>query len=159
MARVTVEDCIEKVDNRFELVMLASKRARTISGGGAITVDRDNDKNAVVSLREIADETIATHDLREQFIKSMQKYVEIDELEDTPDFGDDVIARDNNFNDANLPHNQIKPDPNFLSSNSPMFGSQAQIDDEEVDVDETFARAQKQGFGGMSFDDIMDAKD
>jgi len=81
MARVTVEDCIDKVDNRFDLVLLASHRARAISSGSQITVDRDNDKNPVVALREIADTTIAPEDVREDLIHSMQKYVEVDEPE------------------------------------------------------------------------------
>lgn len=81
MARVTVEDCIDKVDNRFELVLLASHRARLISSGAPLTIDRDRDKNPVVALREIADETIRPDDLREQLIHSMQRYVEVDEPE------------------------------------------------------------------------------
>jgi DNA-directed RNA polymerase subunit omega len=81
MARVTVEDCIDKVENRFELVLLASHRGRMISSGAQITVERDNDKNPVVALREIADETISPGDLKEELIHSLQKYVEVDEPE------------------------------------------------------------------------------
>lgn len=81
MARVTVEDCIDKVDNRFELVLLASHRARQISQGAQITVDRDNDKNPVVALREIADAMLAPEDLKEDLIHSLQKHVEVDEPE------------------------------------------------------------------------------
>ena len=81
MARVTVEDCIDKVSNRFELVLLASHRARMVSAGAPITIERDNDKNPVVALREIADETVDSDDLNEDFIHSMQKYVEVDEPE------------------------------------------------------------------------------
>ena len=81
MARVTVEDCVDKVPNRFELVLLAGHRARTISSGAPITVERDNDKNPVVSLREIAAETISPEDIKEDLIHSMQKYVEVDEPE------------------------------------------------------------------------------
>ena len=81
MARVTVEDCIEKVDNRFDLVLMAAHRARQISSGSGITVDRDNDKNPVVALREIADETLAPEDLKEDLIHSLQKHVEVDEPE------------------------------------------------------------------------------
>ena len=81
MARVTVEDCIDKVENRFDLVLLASHRARLISSGTALTIDRDRDKNPVVALREIAEETIAPEDLKEQLIHSLQKYVEVDEPE------------------------------------------------------------------------------
>ena len=81
MARVTVEDCIDKVENRFDLVLLASHRARMISSGATITVDRDNDKNPVVALREIAEETISPGDLKEDLIHTLQKYVEVDEPE------------------------------------------------------------------------------
>ncbi len=81
MARVTVEDCIDKVENRFDLVLLASHRGRMISSGTQITVERDNDKNPVVALREIADTTISPEDLREDLIHSLQKYVEVDEPE------------------------------------------------------------------------------
>ena len=81
MARVTVEDCIDKVDNRFDLVLLASHRARMISSGSQITVDRDNDKNPVVALREIAEQTVSPEDLKEDLIHSLQKYVEVDEPE------------------------------------------------------------------------------
>ena len=81
MARVTVEDCIDKVDNRFELVLLAAHRARIIASGGALTIDRDRDKNPVVALREIADATIQPEDLKEEFIHSLQKQVEVDEPE------------------------------------------------------------------------------
>lgn len=84
MARVTVEDCIDKVENRFELVLLASHRARQISQGQPITVDRDNDKNPVVALREIADETLSPDDLKEDLIHSLQKHVEVDEPEPAP---------------------------------------------------------------------------
>jgi DNA-directed RNA polymerase subunit omega len=81
MARVTVEDCIDKVENRFELVLLASHRARMVSSGAAITIERDNDKNPVVALREIAEETVSPGDLKEDLIHSLQKYVEVDEPE------------------------------------------------------------------------------
>jgi DNA-directed RNA polymerase subunit omega len=82
MARVTVEDCVDKVPNRFELVMLAAHRAREIAAGSPVTVDRDNDKNPVVSLREIADETQSADDLRERLIESNQNQIEIDEPEE-----------------------------------------------------------------------------
>lgn len=81
MARVTVEDCIEKVENRFDLVLMAAHRSRMIASGAQITVNRDNDKNPVVALREIGDGTISPEDLREELIHSLQKYVEVDEPE------------------------------------------------------------------------------
>ena len=83
MARVTIEDCIDKLPNRFVLVLLASHRARAIGQGTPLTVDRDNDKDPVVSLREIASTNINTDDLREEFIHAMQKQVEVDEPEAT----------------------------------------------------------------------------
>lgn len=75
MARVTVEDCVEIIPNRFELVLLASRRAREISAGAAITVNKDNDKNPVIALREIADQTVRTSILRDSVIRSMQRVV------------------------------------------------------------------------------------
>ena len=83
MARVTVEDCVDKVSNRFDLVLLAAQRARQISGGADLTIDRDRDKNPVVALREIAEETITPDELKESVVQSLQR-VQIDE-EDTPD--------------------------------------------------------------------------
>ena len=81
MARVTVEDCVDKVPNRFELVLLAAHRARSIANGSAITIDPDNDKNPVIALREIAERTIPPEDMREALIHSIQKNVEVDEPE------------------------------------------------------------------------------
>jgi DNA-directed RNA polymerase subunit omega len=81
MARVTVEDCVDKVPNRFELVLLAAHRARAVSSGAPISIDRDNDKNPVVALREIADQTISPEDLKEDLIHSLQAHVEVDEPE------------------------------------------------------------------------------
>ena len=83
MARVTVEDCVDKISNRFDLVLLAAQRARQISGGAELTLDRDRDKNPVVALREIADETVTPSELKESLIASMQR-VQVDE-EDAPD--------------------------------------------------------------------------
>ena len=82
MARVTVEDCVDKVPNRFELVMLAAHRAREIATGAPVTVARDNDKNPVVALREIADETQLADDLRERMIEAHQTQIEVDEPEE-----------------------------------------------------------------------------
>ncbi|MCF6198895.1 MAG: DNA-directed RNA polymerase subunit omega [Hyphomicrobiaceae bacterium] len=81
MARVTVEDCVDKVTNRFELILLASHRSRMISSGSGLTIERDNDKNPVVALREIAEERISPEDMKEDLIHSLQKHVEIDEPE------------------------------------------------------------------------------
>jgi DNA-directed RNA polymerase subunit omega len=105
MARVTVEDCVDKVPNRFELVLLAAHRARNVSAGAPITVERENDKNPVVALREIAERTISSEDIKEDLIHSMQRYVEVDEPEpdavpmlssggDRPMFGRDDQSSD-----------------------------------------------------------------
>ena len=83
MARVTVEDCVIKVPNRFELVLLAAQRAREITSGAPLTLDRDDDKNPVVALREIADATIGLMQLKDVLVRGMQKHVEIDEPEET----------------------------------------------------------------------------
>jgi DNA-directed RNA polymerase subunit omega len=81
MARVTVEDCVDKIPNRFELVLLAAHRARSITSGSQLLVDRDNDKNPVVSLREIAAQKIKPEGLREEFLLSLQRHIETDEPE------------------------------------------------------------------------------
>jgi len=108
MARVTVEDCIDKVPNRFELILLAAHRARAISSGAPITVERDNDKNPVVALREIADQTIRPNDIEEDLIHSMQRYVDVDEpeAESAPAIGREEpapsLARDDMANDTDI---------------------------------------------------------
>ncbi len=86
MARVTVEDCVDKVSNRFDLVLLAAQRAREISGGSELTIDRDRDKNPVVALREIAEETIGPRDLHESLVTNLQKILPDDE-DDADDIG------------------------------------------------------------------------
>ncbi|WP_340314874.1 DNA-directed RNA polymerase subunit omega [Rhizorhabdus argentea] len=83
MARVTVEDCVDKISNRFDLVLMAAQRARQISGGAELTIDRDRDKNPVVALREIADETVLPDDLHEAVVSSLQR-VRVDD-DDAPD--------------------------------------------------------------------------
>lgn len=85
MARVTVEDCIEKLPNRFELVMVAAQRARKIGSGAALTLDRDNDKNPVVALREIAESTVNVEELKEEIIRGKQRIIAMD------DDGEDVV--------------------------------------------------------------------
>ena len=86
MARVTVEDCIDKITNRFDLVLLAAERAREISGGAELTIDRDRDKNPVVALREIAEETVRPDQLKEGLVQSLQK-VQVDEDEEADEVG------------------------------------------------------------------------
>ena len=87
MARITVEDCVTKIPNRFELVMLAAQRARDVSAGAPLTVERDNDKNPVVALREIADDTVELDHLRYELIHGLRRHVEIEE-----EAGGDLVA-------------------------------------------------------------------
>ncbi|MBE6467767.1 MAG: DNA-directed RNA polymerase subunit omega [Alphaproteobacteria bacterium] len=82
MARVTVEDCIDKIPNRYELLMVAAQRAKDISSGSPLTVDRDNDKNSVVALREIAEETVSIEELQRSLVMGLQKFVEVEEPEE-----------------------------------------------------------------------------
>ena len=117
MARVTVEDCIDKLDNRFELVMIAARRARMLSSGAELSVERDNDKNCVVALREIAEETIDVLEIEENLIQGLQKYVEPDE----PDESEmDLLSTEDEFGEdaaVNIAAIGVTPDgpkkPNF----------------------------------------------
>jgi len=92
MARVTVEDCIDKVQNRFDLVLYSAFRARQLSGGADPLVDRDRDKNPVVALREIAAKVTRPDELRDEYIRSLQKHAEVDEPEETP--SDEDLGRE-----------------------------------------------------------------
>lgn len=135
MARVTVEDCVLKVPNRFELVLLAAQRGRDISAGSPLTVDRDNDKNPVVSLREIAEGTVQTTDLSSAVVQALQKHVEIDEPEDdgfdtmageiAADIGE-VIASDEIIEDVLT----IEEGPSALDDDADMEISAAAEDDD-----------------------------
>ncbi|MEM6537562.1 MAG: DNA-directed RNA polymerase subunit omega [Pseudomonadota bacterium] len=92
MARVTVEDCVEKVPNRFNLVLLAAHRARVLSSGATLLVDRDNDKNPVVALREIADEELKPEQIEEDLVESLQSQFEVDEPEEAGESDDSADA-------------------------------------------------------------------
>jgi len=107
MARITVEDCVDKIPNRFDLVLLAAHRARMLSKGSAITVEQDNDKPPVIALREIAEQTISPGDTRESLLHSMQSHVEIDEPEAVaapvlPDALRPMLGRDDPSVDAKI---------------------------------------------------------
>lgn len=113
MARVTVEDCVDKVPNRFELVLLAAHRARSIANGSPITVEADNDKNPVIALREIADRTVPADDMREGLIHSIQKNVEVDEPEAaaapllSADRRMPILGRDDQHSDRSVDQNTM----------------------------------------------------
>ena len=131
MARVTVEDCIDKIPNRFELVLLSGHRARTIAAGAQIAVERDNDKNPVVALREIADKKIIADDLREDFIHSMQKYVEVDEpeAEAVPMFSADtrmpILGQDDQSSDSQIDKMTEEELLRRMATQAPSDGSNA----------------------------------
>ena len=99
MARVTVEDCIDKIPNRYDLVLIAAQRARDISAGAHLCVDRDNDKNSVVALREIAENRVSIEDLQRSLVMGLQKYVETEEPEDEDDSLDLDSDTDFGFDD------------------------------------------------------------
>ena len=133
MARVTVEDCIDKIPNRFDLVLAAAQRARHISTGNPLTIDRDNDKNPVVALREIADETIDPDKLRDDIVNGLQKLTNNELVEDEEDENLDDNRLEDNYtindelsefkmnNDSNDVQNKINPgfhdvDENLIKS-------------------------------------------
>ena len=117
MARVTVEDCIEKIPNRFDLVLAAAQRARHISSGNPLTIDRDNDKNPVVALREIADETIDPDKLRDDIVNGLQKLTknELVEDEDDENFEDNKLEDNYTINDE-LSEFKINNDSNDVQN-------------------------------------------
>ncbi len=116
MARVTVEDCVLRVPNRFELVLLAGQRAREISAGSPLSVDRDDDKTPVVALREIADSTVSLNHLKDGLVRAMQKHVEMDEPEEAPELEPGL------FGISEMP-------------SEPAEAEEAEITDEELDED------------------------
>jgi DNA-directed RNA polymerase subunit omega len=152
MARVTVEDCVIKVPNRFELVLLAAQRAREITSGVPLSIDRDDDKNPVVALREIADETISLPHLKEAVVRGMQKHIEMDEPEET---------------------HELEVDPSLFEVAAPIgallegegYGGQArrfedvdvedEIDAEEAEADEDQALAQDFTEDEDTLDDVL----
>src|SRR5919206_513981 len=125
MARVTVEDCVVKIPNRFELVLLAAQRAREITSGAPLSLDRDDDKNPVVALREIADETINLDHLRVSVVRGMQKLVEADEPEETHELDLDTALFGVNVPAGTLTDAEIGA-----------AGETEDIDEEEVDEGE-----------------------
>ncbi len=116
MARVTVEDCIEKVENRFELIIAASQRAREISNGVQIEVDKDNDKNTVISLREIGDGAITYDDLKERYLKSIQKVV----INNDEDEENDIEEEFSNYLNQEDSEQNLNPS-NFLKNTEDSF--------------------------------------
>ncbi|MDV7341462.1 DNA-directed RNA polymerase subunit omega [Terasakiella sp. A23] len=132
MARVTVEDCIVKIPNRFELVMSAAQRTRDISAGAEITVDRDNDKNPVVSLREIADETVSIDGLKESLIRGSQRMAPSRDEEDEAESTEEVVADAQESADALADALNVQDDSASLDAAGALaFQDEVEIDDED----------------------------
>ena len=134
MARVTVEDCIEKIPNRFDLVLAAAQRARDISTGNPLTIDRDNDKNPVVALREIADETIDPDKLRDDIVKGLQKLTNSELIEDEIDEDHEDEGLEDNYT--------INDELNDFKINNDNIDVQNKINPGFHDVDENLIKSE-----------------
>jgi DNA-directed RNA polymerase subunit omega len=151
MARVTVEDCVLKVPNRFDLVMLAAQRARDISSGAQLSVERDNDKNPVVALREIADETVELDVLADALVKGLQRQVEIDEPEDDlPDFDMPDVVEPLADQAAELPSEE-----DLLAGEAELAEEPAELADESTEVADESAESPDEPPAG-SEDEVED---
>ena len=141
MARVTVEDCVLKVPNRFKLVMMAAQRSRELSVGGEPTVDRDNDKNPVVALREIADETVPLDELETSIVESLQRNIDVDELVEDED---DML----NVADA------LTELTNLIDSSDVSSGDVSEVSEDEADGEEGETSDMAGGFEDVPDEDV-----
>lgn len=139
MARVTVEDCIDKIPNRYELLMVAAQRAKDIASGSPITVSKDNDKNPVIALREIADETVSIEELQKSLVMGLQKYVEVEEPEEEEL---EIMAAEKELADLDEQFSGLLLDTD-LTENMQVHG-----DDDDLDLD-----ADAGSDSDISFDD------
>lgn len=158
MARVTVEDCIDKIPNRYELLMVAAQRAKDIAAGAPLTVDRDNDKNSVVALREIADETISIEELQKSLVMGLQKYVEVEEPEEEEM---EIMAAEKELSDLDEQFTGLLPQAE-IDDNMQVHGGDDDALDLDADVDsDTDADADADAdFGDdMGADEGFDAGD
>ncbi len=142
MARVTVEDCIDKIPNRYELLMVAAQRAKDISAGSPLTLDRDNDKNSVVALREIAEETVSIEELQRSLVMGLQKYVEVEEPEEEEL---EIMAAERELSDLDEQFSGLLPEAEMEEAMQIHGG-----DDDSLDMEDD-------GFvdGEDGFDDVM----
>ena len=147
MARVTVEDCIEKIPNRYELLMVAAQRAKDISSGAPITVSRDNDKNTVVALREIAEETVSIEELQKSLVMGLQKYVEVEEPEEEEL---EIMAAEKELADLDEQFSGLLPTGELDDGMQIRSGDDDLLD---VDTDET-ADVDGDDLGGVLDDDF-----
>jgi len=152
MARVTVEDCIDKIPNRYDLVLVAAQRAKDISSGSPIQVDRDNDKNSVVALREIAENRVSIEDLQHSLVMGQQKYVEVEEPEDEEveiiSAEKELAALDSQFSSDMISDEDLNNTMQIHGSDEDDFEIESDAEDIEFD-DNT-------DFEDDSFDDLDD---
>ncbi len=155
MARVTVEDCIDKIPNRYELLMVAAQRAKDISSGSPLTVDRDNDKNSVVALREIAEETVSIEELQRSLVMGLQKYVEVEEPEEEEL---EIMAAERELADLDEQFSGLLPQME-IEDTMQIHG----VDDEDVmdldaegELDADVEMSDEEFFGDEGFDGVED---
>ena len=156
MARVTVEDCIDKIPNRYELLMVAAQRAKDISSGCPLTVDRDNDKNSVVALREIAEETVSIEELQRSLVMGLQKYVEVEEPEEEEL---EIMAAERELADLDEQFSGLLPQME-IEDTMQIHGVDEDDDvmdlDSEGDIDADIEMGDDEFFGDEGFDGIDD---
>ncbi len=151
MARVTVEDCIDKIPNRYELLMVAAQRAKDLAAGAPLTVARDNDKNSVIALREIADETVSIEELQKSLVLGLQKYVEVEEPEEEEL---EILAAEKELADLDEQFTGLLPDAE-IDDNMQVHGDDDGLDlDADVDLDSDLDAGMDEDGG---FDDAFGA--
>lgn len=147
MARVTVEDCIDKIPNRYDLVLVAAQRAKDISNGSRLCVDRDNDKNSVVALREISENRVSIEDLQKSLVMGLQKYVEVEEPEDEEV---EILSAEKELSDLDEQFSSDMLSDEDLSSAMQIHGGD---DDENLDLDAEAGFDLEDDFVDDSFED------
>lgn len=156
MARVTVEDCIDKIPNRYELLMVAAQRAKDLSAGAPLTVARDNDKNSVIALREIADETVSIEELQKSLVMGLQKYVEVEEPEEEEL---EIMAAEKELADLDDQFTGLLPQAE-IDDNMQVHGGDDFLDvdaDSDVEGDDVFGGSL--GDDDLSMDDGLEGGD
>ena len=156
MARVTVEDCIDKIPNRYELLMVAAQRAKDLSAGAPLTVARDNDKNSVIALREIADETVSIEELQKSLVMGLQKYVEVEEPEEEEL---EIMAAEKELADLDDQFTGLLPQAE-IDDNMQVHGGDDLLDvdaDSDVEGDDVFGGSL--GDDDLSMDDGLEGDD
>lgn len=154
MARVTVEDCIDKIPNRYDLVLISAQRARDISSGSPIQVERDNDKNSVVALREIAENKVSIEDLQKSLVLGLQKYVQVEEPEDEEV---EILAAEKELGDLDEQFSSDMISDEDLNNSMQIHDGDEDEDSFDLDSDTgDIGLDDGEDFGEESFDDADD---